>query len=155
MRRSIMPMQPTVDEVRPSWRDLYPVHPCADVYPMMSDEEIDALAADIKANGLRANVVRYRDGDETFILDGRNRLEALARIGVEFQTTNVRWPGRGVVEIFCTKDVADPAAFVISANIHRRHLTKTQQADLILRTIEAGRNDVANMARSFNPIPGE
>ena len=60
---------------------------------MMSDEEIDALAADIKVNGLRANVVRYRDGDRTFILDGRNRLEALARIGVEFQPTNVRWPG--------------------------------------------------------------
>ncbi len=36
-----------------SWRSLYPVHPCADVFPMMTDAEIDALAQDIKANDLR------------------------------------------------------------------------------------------------------
>ena len=36
-----------------TWRDAYEVHPAADVFPMMSDEELDALAADIKANGLK------------------------------------------------------------------------------------------------------
>ena len=32
----------------------------------------------------------------------------------------------------------DAAAWVIGANIHRRHLSKQQQADLIVAAIEAG-----------------
>ena len=44
---------PALDETHASWRDIYQVHPCADVFPMMSDEEIDELAKDISANGLR------------------------------------------------------------------------------------------------------
>ena len=44
-----------------SWRDLYPVHPCADVFPMMSDAELEALAQDIKAHGLQQPVVLWRD----------------------------------------------------------------------------------------------
>jgi hypothetical protein len=44
---------------------------------------------------------------------------------------------------------------VISANIRRRHLTKHQQAELILHIIEPGRNDDARLARSFSPIAGQ
>ena len=36
---------------REPWQDP-PVHPAADMLPMMSDAELDDLAADIKANGL-------------------------------------------------------------------------------------------------------
>ena len=34
------------------WRDKYKVHPAADVFPMMSDEELAELGEDIKKNGL-------------------------------------------------------------------------------------------------------
>ncbi|MFN2489884.1 MAG: hypothetical protein ABR529_09140 [Actinomycetota bacterium] len=35
-----------------SWRDIFPVHPAANVFPMMSDEELeDDLGRDIKENG--------------------------------------------------------------------------------------------------------
>ena len=35
-----------------TWRDKYKVHPAADVFPMMSDEELEALGQDILENGL-------------------------------------------------------------------------------------------------------
>jgi hypothetical protein len=46
------------------WRDKYKVHPAADVFPMMSDEEIDALGVDIKANGQRAPIILWSDPRE-------------------------------------------------------------------------------------------
>ena len=66
----------------PTWRSLYPVHPCADVYPMVSDAELEALAADIKKNGLQHQVVIWQERGKYFVLDGRNRLDALTRLGV-------------------------------------------------------------------------
>ena len=96
------------------WRDKYKVHPAADVFPMMEGEELDALAADIKAHGLQTSIVLDRDG---VLLAGRNRLEAMGRAGVAVQQWHTRTHGDG-----------DPVAFVISENIHRRHLTKQQQA---------------------------
>jgi hypothetical protein len=58
-----------------TWRKRYKVHPCADVFPMMTDEELDKLAEDIKANGLKDPVDFV--GDE--LVDGRNRMEAMER----------------------------------------------------------------------------
>jgi hypothetical protein len=38
----------TVGDVMTSWRDSITVHPLADSFPMMSDGELQELAADIK-----------------------------------------------------------------------------------------------------------
>jgi hypothetical protein len=130
------------------WREVYPVHPCADVFPMLSEAELDALAADIQANGLRQPIVLWTPDDRTpFVLDGRNRLDALARAGL---AESESWFQRLDVNT-----VADPAAFVISANIRRRHLAKEEQAELIVKTIAAGTIDGATVARSFSPTPGQ
>src|SRR5262245_56896276 len=64
------------------WREKYRVHPAADVFPMMSDDELAALGADIKARGL-LEPIKIR-GDE--ILDGRNRLEAIERADISFKS---------------------------------------------------------------------
>jgi hypothetical protein len=161
-----------------TWRDWYPVHPCADVFPMMTDEEIAALAEDIKAHGLQQRVVLWQAPQASkvrakpaayFVLDGRNRLEALVRLGVEIPSPD---DPRGWVNLPCdlsgcvfevandrrhwhAPEVQDPAQFVIGANIRRRHLTKEQQAELIVRTMEADRNELANVARSFSPTAGK
>lgn len=60
------------------------IHPLADIFPMMLDDELDDLAADIKANGQQYPIVLDSTG---VLIDGRNRLEACRRAGVapEFQ----------------------------------------------------------------------
>src|SRR5688572_24079499 len=71
-----------------SWRDRIEIHPAAELFPMLSEAELDELAADIAANGLRQGVVLWtpdprskgrRNHKQLFLLDGRNRLEALER----------------------------------------------------------------------------
>jgi hypothetical protein len=105
------------------WRETYKVHPAADVFPPMSDDELAELGQDIKANGLREPVEFI--GDE--LIDGRNRLEAMERAGL----------GKGFYSETHLPAV-DPVAHVISKNIRRRHLTKQQQADLIVAALKAG-----------------
>jgi hypothetical protein len=39
-----------------SWRDRIKVHPAADLFPMMAEDELDVLGRDIKENGLRQPV---------------------------------------------------------------------------------------------------
>lgn len=104
-----------------------PVHPSAEIFPMMADAEIDTMAADIKANGLRFPIVL--DEEQGSILDGRNRREACRRAGVKITTWDVVAPG------------TDPLKFVISANLERRHLSEGQRAmvaDNIVTTKKGG-----------------
>lgn len=87
-----------------------PVHPLAELFPMMPADELAELAADIKANGLRNALVRDPPGQ---LLDGRNRLKACEMVGVmpRFETYE-----------------GDPIAFIWSINDKRRHMTKGQRA---------------------------
>jgi ParB-like nuclease family protein len=94
-----------------SLSDEIKVHPIAEMFPMMSGEELDELAADIKANGLLNPIIKDSDGS---IIDGRNRWEACRRAGI--------------VPTFETFKGKDPIAFIVSNNITRRHLTKAQRA---------------------------
>jgi hypothetical protein len=86
-------------------------HPVATLFPMMSDEELDELAADIKANGLLNPIVLDENG---ILIDGRNRQEACRRAQVE--------------PTYAALNGVDPVAFIMSANVSRRHLNKGQQA---------------------------
>jgi hypothetical protein len=129
---------------------------------MMSDTEIDELAKDIGANGLREEVVlwrreAHRHGDPTPLLDGRNRLEALTRLGATINPGLAVLPGGRMQRLVRYYDGEEPAAYVISLNLRRRHLhlTKEQQAELIVKTIEAGQIDGATVARSFNTTNGK
>lgn len=87
-----------------------PVHPAADVFPMLSEEELADLATDIKANGL-LHPIAVKDG---VLIDGRNRREACRRAGVTPQIDEFNG--------------ADPVAYILAANVNRRHLSKGQRA---------------------------
>jgi hypothetical protein len=98
----------------PDGTDLsFPVHPAAEAFAMLPDDELQTLAEDIKAKGLYHPIVLSPDGTE--LVDGRNRLAACAIAGVEPRFD--RLP-KG----------ADPRDYIVSANINRRDLTKGQKA---------------------------
>jgi hypothetical protein len=106
------------------------VHPVAMEFDLLQGEEFAELVADIKANGLIHPITLDKEGA---LLDGRNRLRACALAGVKPR--------------FETYKGDDPVGFVISANIHRRHLTKEQKAEKIAAAL-AKRPTSPPLARS-------
>jgi hypothetical protein len=87
-------------------------HPAASLFPMLSEPEIEALAADIDANGLHDRIALL-DG---MILGGRNRAVALDRLGLAVR-----------LHVDHLSDNTDPIAHLLSENLHRRHLTAAQK----------------------------
>lgn len=87
-------------------------HPYADLFPMMTEAELEALSEDIKEHGLRHPIVLYQGQ----VLDGRNRLLACEKAGVEPTFT----------EFEGDEDAA--LALVVSLNVQRRDLTPGQRA---------------------------
>jgi hypothetical protein len=98
----------------------YKSHPFADLFPMMTAQEQEALAADIAENGQRQPIVLYQGQ----ILDGRNRLLACETAGVD--------------PIFTTHegDDASALALVISLNAQRRDMSASQRAIVAARIME-------------------
>lgn len=90
---------------------MYEPHPASELFPLMDDVALAALSRDIKAKGLQEPIVLW----EGKILDGRNRLKACARAGIEPR--------------FRELDACDsPTAAVVSANLFRRHMSVSQRA---------------------------
>jgi hypothetical protein len=145
-----------------SWHDVLKIHPAAAEFDLMSHDELVALGEDIKARGL-VNPIVYHDlkfdadsPNERFLLDGRNRLDAMQAVGLGVTLTwgggDLRMTVTGLSEhaaavrdpIRCE---ADPYEYVISANIRRRHLTKQQQAERIVAVL-AIRTERLNLSQS-------
>jgi hypothetical protein len=133
-----------------SWRDVLPVHPAAELFPRLAADELRVLADDIKKNGLQSPIVLWGAGSQTekadlVLLDGRNRLDALELLGVNLVSDKT---GTFVAKVgfdpsrcqpwltvkFAFKDI-DPFEYVISANLHRRHLTPKQKRDVIKKLL--------------------
>ena len=88
----------------------YPFHPLANVFPLLEGCEFSVLVKDIRTHGLNEPIVLL-DG---LVLDGRNRMRACVAAGVPYRTVSFDGP--------------DPVAFVISANLRRRHLNTSQRS---------------------------
>jgi hypothetical protein len=95
-----------------NWRTI-PAHPAADIFPMMSQAELDELEADIKANRLRFPLMLDAAGET--LLDGRNRRRACEIAGVEPRCDRLH-------------EGEDPVDYIVSVNIARRHLSAGQRA---------------------------
>lgn len=87
-----------------------PAHPLAALFPMLPEQEIRELADDIVTYGQRVPIVLL----DNMVLDGRNRLAACRFAEVE--------------PVFVPFEGDDPLGFVLSHNLHRRHLSNSQRA---------------------------
>ena len=95
-------------------------HPLADMFPMLPDAEQKELTADIGKHGQLEPIWRY----EGKILDGRNRYKSCEELGID--------------PIIKEYDGNNPAAFVISKNVKRRHLSESQRAMLAVELEQFG-----------------
>jgi DNA-binding Lrp family transcriptional regulator len=136
-----------------SWRDKLPVHPAADLFPMMERDELLALGKDIEAGGVDGlrmpiTVIKWAKSPVKFgrspvaLLDGRNRLDALEAAGYKINFTDGgMWEAERKGEIvnidFAGAGSADPYDLVLSLNIRRRHLTSEQKRELIEKLLKA------------------
>lgn len=112
-------------------------HPLANIFPMLPDDELIELSDDIKQRGLN-NPIWLLDGK---ILDGRNRYRACILAGV--------------IPAFKQFTGESPTAFVLSENLHRRHLNQSQKGVVALDAekwlaIEAEKRMLSGVA---NPPP--
>lgn len=143
-------------------------HPAADIFPLLAGDEYEALKRDIAENGQLEPItiveptppkpgehkcyrydeskcdLEYGDGVwhcracghnpapiEYEILDGRNRYRACSDLGIEPD-----------VQFF---DGDDPVGFVVSLNLHRRHLTESQRAMVAARVANLSKSDAARI----------
>jgi hypothetical protein len=133
-----------------SWRELFPPHPACAMFPPLQDDAMKALVADIKEHGIRHPIKLWKyldkDGhpqdpenpDRAYVLDGANRLDAFESLCGALQLEH--HDGFFIGVPFELVTVVDPYMYALSANVHRRHLTKEQQADFIVAMVVARNN---------------
>lgn len=107
----------------------YRPHPATALIPPCRDEEYGALKKDIETNGQQEPIVLH----EGTILDGLTRYRACTELGIEPKF--IKYAG------------ASAEDYVISKNLHRRHLTPSQLAAIAARLIAPYSDEAAKRMR--------
>lgn len=107
------------------------VHPVADIFPRMSEAEFSALKADISEHGIREPIWTWRGQ----VIDGRHRERACDELGLACPAREYGGDESTLVQ------------FVVSLNLHRRHLDESQRAMVAgrLATLPKGANQHASI----------
>jgi hypothetical protein len=120
-----------------NWRQHLKVHPAAEIFPPLSADELKELGADIKEHGLTSRIVLLPVQDDKTshyeLLDGVNRLDAMALAGLDLQKEFFDNP----LAKLTVPPTTDPYDYVISANILRRHLSDEGRRNLIAKVLKA------------------
>jgi hypothetical protein len=109
---------------------------------MMHGDEFLKLVEDIKQHGVRVPIRLYDERGvggsivRTWLIDGRNRMEAAERAGIDIETIPV-----------AHVDSSDPLTWIIALNIRRRHLSKREAADLIVASVKIAREATDDNSR--------
>ena len=114
---------------------------------MLPEAELSALADDIARNGMQVPPLFWKDpktGVE-WLVDGRNRLEAMQRIGLPVVENGKLTPiaregvaGTNSSDTLGALRGADPTEVAISANIARRHLSEKERVFYVKAARKAG-----------------
>ena len=107
-------------------------HPLSQIFPKLEGEALAELVEDVRRNGVHEPITLY----ERKILDGRNRYDAATEAGVECPV--VEYSG------------GDPLGFVISRNLHRRHLNESQRAMVASKVATMRQGERTDLERSAN-----
>lgn len=89
-------------------------HEAANIFPLMESDAFASLVDDIREHGQREPIAYF----EGKVIDGRNRFLACAHL-----KQSVEW-----VELGSSQIGHDPVAYVVSQNLHRRHLDASQRS---------------------------
>ncbi|MGD0178942.1 MAG: ParB N-terminal domain-containing protein [Candidatus Sulfotelmatobacter sp.] len=101
---------------QPSLNPRHRFHPLVEIFPEMEKHVFAEFIADVKVNGVREPITVYKNQ----IIDGRSRWLACEVLGI---TCPQRvYEGK--------ENESDLLAFVLSKNLHRRHLNTSQRAML-------------------------
>jgi ParB-like chromosome segregation protein Spo0J len=118
-------------------------HPACLLLPEMTEHEYRELVDDIRDHGQRERIRVLPDGR---IFDGRHRWRACQELGIEPKIARHLPPYEGAE---LDRWVAE---FVISANLHRRHLTTQQRAAVAaeLATMQHGGDRKSERIKASN-----
>jgi hypothetical protein len=116
-------------------------HPLANLFPLMEGAEFDALVADIKANGLQEKIDLYQGK----IVDGRNRYCALQQLGIDPSADAKKYFRKAIYAHAVGGGIAPHEqnnddgvrAYIISKNIHRRHLDPETKIKILAQLVAA------------------
>jgi hypothetical protein len=134
-----------------SWRNSISIHPAADLFPLLSEDELAQLGYDIRRNGLTSPIAIMIEHNKPVLVDGRNRLDAMEIVGLRVNlertstgtwkllayepTLDGEWVGVPLTRSHSLATVtvvtSDPVEYITSANINRRHLMAETKRDLI------------------------
>lgn len=122
----------------------YEVHPVAALFPFIEGDAFREFVEDIRANGQREPVVL---DDAGRLIDGRNRARACQALGIDVKES--RYSGD------------DVESWIVSHNVHRRHLTTPQRSMIAARlaTLKRGgvegNSNASKTNRSIDPFVSE
>lgn len=103
------------------------LHPIASVFPAMGTDEFEQLKEDIAKRGQLQPIALWRG----LVIDGRHRLQACIELERE-------------PDFYDLDDDADPIAYAMSCNLHRRHLTTSQRSMVAAKLATLKRGEAGN-----------
>jgi hypothetical protein len=103
---------------RPTMIGGHPIHPIANIFPLLEGPAWEVFLEDVRRHGIRETHILL--DDQGRVLDGRHRLRAAEILGLGKELRLVTYGGDGNPD--------NIPALVVSLNLHRRHLTDSQRA---------------------------
>lgn len=127
---------------KPSWRDFYEPHRSALAFHQFTtDDQRRQLREDLKINGLQKRIVTVHVADESggkmYVADGITRLDVMEALGWQIVDDDGNWIAALENKVDHRRNYTHQqvAKLVISLNGKRRHQTKQEISDAIVKAL--------------------